>query len=91
MQEHFVGDVITLRGEFRDKDDALFNPSAVTFKVTVPTGGTTTLGTPTNVSTGIYEIAYTIAAVGTHTWWVTGTGANAKSARETFVVQYQVP
>lgn len=86
-----VGDVVTLRATFVNPDGALFNPTAVTFKVTTPAGVTSTLGTPSNPSTGVYTIAYTVPALGEYEWWAVGTGSNAVADRGSFRVTQVVP
>ena len=55
------------------------------------TDGVSTLGTPTNPSTGVYTIAYTPATEGEYVWWATGTGSDAKSAKGKFLVSDSVP
>ncbi len=87
----FVGDVEFLSATFRDKDGALFDPTAVTFKVKKPDGTTETLSSLTNGSTGVYTKSYTPATVGKYEWFAIGTGANAKTESNKFEVLYEAP
>jgi hypothetical protein len=72
-----VGAQAHLTAEFRDVNQALFDPTTVTVTVTKP-DGTAAAGSPftaTRDSLGEFHYDYTTTVAGIHQWFFTGTGA----------------
>jgi hypothetical protein len=73
-----LGDVVPLGITITDSTGANANASAVTCTITLP-DGTTSTGSVTNPSTGLYNCDFSPTQVGRHTvrWLATGTNASA--------------
>lgn len=84
-----IGTKVRLYGTFKDLDNVLTNPTAVTAKHKDPSGNITTVsgGSVTNVSPGVYYIDLTVDESGT--WWYRfeGTGAVVAANEQAFVVE----
>lgn len=87
MTQFAEGNLVKLEAEYRDPANALFNPTAVSIKVTNPAGTTTTYvyGTDADLirsSTGMYYINIdTTDKPGKwkYRWYSTGTGQAASN------------
>ena len=78
------GDLLRATGTFRDLNDALVDPTTVTFKAKKPDGTVTTRTYPTNVtkeSVGVYYTDWDIDTSGTWSLRVESTGT-AQAAEE---------
>jgi len=75
-----LGDVVPLGITITDSTGANANASAVTCTIYLP-DGTTTTGSVTNPSTGLYNVDFSPTQVGRHAvkWVATGTNASAYS------------
>jgi len=81
VKRHDYGDLIELSATFRDADGNLADPTTVTLKLIMPTGGTITVNTGglTHPSTGIYRYnqSGTVEGTWTRRWESTGTPQEA--------------
>ena len=88
--DYEVGDARRLQGTFTDINDAAADPTTVTFKIKPPTAANVTTyvyGTDAEVvksATGVYYVDWTIAEVGTHSWYMKGTGAVIAVGQDSF-------
>ncbi|MEI6565953.1 MAG: hypothetical protein WCR20_04725, partial [Verrucomicrobiota bacterium] len=80
------GDVVPLGISVTDSNGALANATTVTCTIYLP-DGTSTSGTVTNASTGLYNCDYTPAQVGRYTVRWVATGTNASAFQDLFIVR----
>ena len=73
-----VGDTVKLTVEVRVSD--VLTSATMACTIQLP-DGTTTTPTPSEVSTGIYQIVYTTTQAGYHPWRIVATGS-ASGVRE---------
>jgi hypothetical protein len=89
-----VGQQPKLTADFKTTAGVLTDPSAVTFKIKLPSGTTTTYvyGVDSQLvraSTGSYYVLWTLTVAGTHRYSFTGTGALTAYNETVFVVHAQ--
>lgn len=85
-----LGDVHPLTVETRDEDGALANAGAITVTIRLP-DATTVTPTPTNPTTGRYQVDYLTVQSGRHEVYWQATGVNAAAYADTFYVSEQYP
>lgn len=85
MSVYDLGDVAALSVTVKDSDGVLANAGAVACTVTLPDGSTVS-PTVTNVSTGIYSVAYTPLVAGRFSVRWVATGVNASAYSDVFDV-----
>lgn len=81
-----LGDVVPLGITITDATGANANASAVTCTITLP-DGTTTTGSVTNPSTGLYNCDFQPSQVGRHSVRWVATGTNASAFADDFTVR----
>lgn len=88
MNEFYIGDVVTLSSEIKNKAGAFADPSDITLTIKLPDGSLVvyTMGDLAHTALGKFEIDYLIESVGTHTYRFKGTGSNAGVGIDKFVV-----
>jgi hypothetical protein len=89
-----VGQQPKLTADFKTTAGVLTDPSAVTFKIKLPSGTTTTYvyGVDSQLvraSTGSYYVLWTLTSAGTHTYSYTGTGTLTAYSEASFAAQAQ--
>lgn len=84
-----LGDVVTLSINVEDVDGNPANAGVMTLAVTAPDGTVTGPTTVTPSPTGIYTYQYPTTQAGRHPFRWLGTGANAASHSDVFVVASQ--
>lgn len=80
-----VGETHTPSITFRDVDNALYDPTTVTGTVRSPSGTITNPAT-SQVSTGLYQMTFTLTQKGIWRFEFTGTGPSGAIVRETSYV-----
>lgn len=88
MNEFYVGDVITLSAEIKNKSGDYADPDDITMSLKLPDGSLVVyaIGDLNHTGVGKFEIDYLIELVGTHTYRFKGTGDNAGVGIDRFVV-----
>jgi len=81
-----LGDVVPLGITITDSTGANANASAVTCTIYQP-DGTTTTGSVTNASTGLYNVDFSPTQVGRHAIRWVATGTNASAYSDEFIVR----
>lgn len=92
MATYDVGDKIRLTTTFTNLAGSATGPTAVTFKMLLPSGSTTTYvyGTDAELvksSTGVYYVDWTFTVADTHRYRFAGTGTVTASDEGTILVR----
>ena len=87
-----IGDTRRLQATFKDINQALTDPTTVTFKMVEPDGAVTTyvFGTDSELvkdSTGVFHVDWPITKQGRHSWSMAGTGTVAQKEEGEFYVK----
>lgn len=79
MTKRYVDEQITISRTFTDSNGDASDPTAVTFTYRIEPDGTDASATPTNPSTGVYQVQITPDRAGNLYGYFKGTGAVIKT------------